>query len=202
MTVNDAGASFYPDFPLQCTGSLDSVRSVNAIPGFGSQPLAFRYLALTAHRSKLDFTADAMHAASSGLARLRRAAAAAAGEDSPVVLTAGPIADVRARAIEAIADDLATPWALAIAHEAASSADLGRLNDHAETRRIDVKDGGNRLARHRLSLANSKDYGMHAAGIRDLHNPVIPKSEQVGVIRRTATTTHGAPAPVAGGVRQ
>jgi len=95
------------------------VRSVNTIRAFGFEPLAFSYLALPAnYRSKLDFTADAMHAASSGLARLRRAAAAA-GEDSPVVLTAGPIADVRARFIEAIADDLATPRALAIAHEAA-----------------------------------------------------------------------------------
>ena len=201
MKVKMRGASFTLEFPLQRTGSLGSVRSVNTIRAFGFEPLAFSYLALPAnYRSKLDFTADTMHAATSGLARLRRAAAA--GEDSPVVLTAGPIADVRARFIEAIADDLATPRAQAIAHEAASSADLVRLNDHAETRRIDVKDGGNRLARHRLSLANSKDYGMHAAGIRDLHNPVIPKSEQVGVIRRTATTTHGAPAPVAGGVRQ
>ena len=49
MRVNDAGASFTPDFPLQRTGSLGSVRSVNAIPGFGFEPLAFRYLALTAN---------------------------------------------------------------------------------------------------------------------------------------------------------
>ena len=57
--------------------SKGNIIRVAELPDLGYEPLAFRYLALTAHyRSKLDFTEDAMHAATSGLARLRRAAAA------------------------------------------------------------------------------------------------------------------------------
>ena len=55
--------------------SAGNVIRVSDLPDKGFEPLAFRYLALTAHyRSKLDFTEDAMHAAASGLRRLRRAA--------------------------------------------------------------------------------------------------------------------------------
>jgi cysteinyl-tRNA synthetase len=89
----------------------------------GYEPIAFRYLALTAHyRSKLDFTPDAMHAAASGLARLRRATSS--GADVPVDLAAEPMAGYRARFADAVANDLGTPRALAIAHEVASADDL------------------------------------------------------------------------------
>jgi cysteinyl-tRNA synthetase len=89
----------------------------------GYEPIAFRYLALTAHyRSKLDFTADAMHAAASGLARLRRAVVAA--PDESVDLADEPMASYRARFTDAVADDLGTPRALAVAHEVASAAEL------------------------------------------------------------------------------
>ena len=102
--------------------STGNILRVADLPSLGYEPLAFRYLALTAHyRSKLDFTTDALHAASSGLARLRRAAA---GPDDPVDLAAEPMARYRARFADAIADDLATPRALALAHEVASTADL------------------------------------------------------------------------------
>ncbi|HUH16639.1 MAG TPA: cysteine--tRNA ligase [Methylomirabilota bacterium] len=102
--------------------STGNVIRVADLPELGFEPLAFRYLALTAHyRSKLEFTADAMHAATSGLARLRRAAA---GPDEPVDLEAEPMARHRAAFIAAIADDLALPRALAGAHEVASSPDL------------------------------------------------------------------------------
>jgi cysteinyl-tRNA synthetase len=103
--------------------SAGNVIRVSDLPDKGFEPLAFRYLALTAHyRSKLDFTADAMHAATSGLARLRRAAAAENG--AAVDLAVEPLASIRARFAEAVADDLATPRALAVAHEVASHADL------------------------------------------------------------------------------
>ena len=70
--------------------SAGNIIRVAELPEKGYEPLAFRYLALTAHyRSKLDFTDDAMHAATSGLARLRRAAA---GPDEPVDLSAEPMA--------------------------------------------------------------------------------------------------------------
>ncbi len=102
--------------------STGNVIRVADLPELGHEPLTFRYLALTAHyRSKLDFTADAMHAAASGLARLRRAAATAADD---VDLSAAPMAAYRERFVEAIADDLATPRALALAHEVAAAAGL------------------------------------------------------------------------------
>ena len=102
--------------------STGNIIRVADLPALGHEPLAFRYLALTAHyRSKLDFTIDALHAASSGLARLRRAAA---GPDGPTDLSAEPMSRYRARFADAMADDLATPRALALAHEVASSSDL------------------------------------------------------------------------------
>jgi cysteinyl-tRNA synthetase len=103
--------------------SAGNIIRVAELPEKGYEPLAFRYLALTAHyRSKLDFTDAAMHAASSGLARLRRAVGSA--PDEPADLAAEPMAGHRRRFAEAIADDLALPKALAIAHEVASAHDL------------------------------------------------------------------------------
>jgi cysteinyl-tRNA synthetase len=107
--------------------SAGNIIRVADLPDMGYEPLAFRYLALTAHyRSKLDFTADAMHAAASGLARLRRSAAAGAEVDgvASADLSSEPMASYRSRFTDAIADDLALPKALAIAHEVASAADL------------------------------------------------------------------------------
>ena len=102
--------------------SKGNIIRVADLPELGYEPLAFRYLALTAHyRSKLDFTDDAMHAATSGLARLRRAVAA---PYEVVDLSTGPMAGYRARFTDAVADDLATPRALAIAHEVAADASL------------------------------------------------------------------------------
>jgi cysteinyl-tRNA synthetase len=103
--------------------SAGNIIRVAELPEKGYEPLAFRYLALTAHyRSKLDFTDAAMHAAASGLARLRRAVAGA--DDSPVDISAEPMAAYRSRFVDAVADDLGLPRALALAHEVASAADL------------------------------------------------------------------------------
>ncbi|HEX7068616.1 MAG TPA: cysteine--tRNA ligase [Candidatus Limnocylindria bacterium] len=103
--------------------SAGNIIRVADLPDLGYEPLAFRYLALTAHyRSKLDFTADAMHAATSGLARLRRAVAS--GVSEAVDLSASPMAGYRQRFTDAIADDLGLPRALAVAHEVASASDL------------------------------------------------------------------------------
>ena len=103
--------------------STGNVIRVADLPAMGHEPIAFRYLALTAHyRSKLDFTADAMHGAASGLARLRRAASSES--DVRVDLGAAPMSGYRTRFADAVGDDLATPRALAIAHEVASAGDL------------------------------------------------------------------------------
>jgi cysteinyl-tRNA synthetase len=102
--------------------SAGNIIRVAELPDLGHEPITFRYLALTAHyRSKLEFTADAMHAAASGLARLRRAAS---GPDGSAELLDEPMASYRARFADAVSDDLATPKALAIAHEVASTSDL------------------------------------------------------------------------------
>jgi cysteinyl-tRNA synthetase len=102
--------------------SAGNIIRVAELPESGYEPLAFRYLALTAHyRSKLDFTDDAMHAATSGLARLRRAAA---GPDEPVDLSTEPMSVYRRRFTDAVADDLGTPRALAVAHEVAADTSL------------------------------------------------------------------------------
>jgi cysteinyl-tRNA synthetase len=103
--------------------STGNVVRVADLPARGYEPLAFRYLALTAHyRSKLDFTEDAMHAAASGLARLRRGVAAAPSDF--VDLATEPMTRYRARFTDAVSDDLGTPRALAIAHEVASTTAL------------------------------------------------------------------------------
>jgi cysteinyl-tRNA synthetase len=108
--------------------SAGNIIRVTDLPEKGFEPLAFRYLTLTAHyRSKLDFTEPAMQAAASGLRRLRRAT----GEDasgqtggSQPDLASEPLAGYRERFVAAISDDLAMPAALAVAHAVASADDL------------------------------------------------------------------------------
>jgi len=106
--------------------SAGNIIRVSDLPEKGFAPLDFRYLALTAHyRSKLDFTEPAMQAAAAGLRRLRRAVAEGASEATDLDLAAEPMAAYRARFADAIADDLAMPAALAVAHAVAAAADLG-----------------------------------------------------------------------------
>src|SRR5438105_4453970 len=110
--------------------SAGNIIRVTDLPEKGFEPLVFRYLALTAHyRSKLDFTEDAMHAAAAGLRRLRRAAQADGGASgaepaTEVDLSAEPMAGYRQRFADALADDLATPTALALAHAVGAATDL------------------------------------------------------------------------------
>jgi cysteinyl-tRNA synthetase len=105
--------------------SAGNVIRVSELPEKGFEPLAFRYLALTAHyRSKLDFTEEAMHAAASGLRRLRRAVAEGAVSDVDVDLHAEPMAGYRARFVGAISEDLGLPAALAIAQTVGGTDDL------------------------------------------------------------------------------
>jgi cysteinyl-tRNA synthetase len=106
--------------------SAGNVIRVSDLPEKGFEPLAFRYLALTAHyRSKLDFTEEAMHAAASGLRRLRRAAGEATEVDASAVdLHVEPMAAYRARFVGAVSDDLGLPAGLAVAHAVAGADDL------------------------------------------------------------------------------
>ncbi len=110
--------------------SAGNIIRVSELPEKGFEPLDFRYLALTAHyRSKLDFTEPAMHAAASGLARLRRAVADAEAngtdsDGSAVDLDAEPMAGYRDRFVAAISEDLGLPAAVAVAHAVAGADDL------------------------------------------------------------------------------
>ncbi|MEX1073180.1 MAG: cysteine--tRNA ligase [Chloroflexota bacterium] len=105
--------------------SAGNIIRVSELPEKGFQPLDFRYLALTAHyRSKLDFTEAAMHSAAAGLRRLRRAVDGDAADSADVDLAAEPMAGYRTRFADAIADDLAMPVALSVAHAVASADDL------------------------------------------------------------------------------
>jgi cysteinyl-tRNA synthetase len=108
--------------------SAGNVIRVSDLPDKGFEPLAFRYLALTAHyRSKLDFTEPAMHAAASGLRRLRRATADGAldqSADGGGGLASEAAAGYRARFVAAISEDLGLPAALAVAHAVAAADDL------------------------------------------------------------------------------
>ena len=97
---------------------------IQALVERGYDPLAFRYLCLTAHyRSQLNFTWDALDAAAIGLDRMRRAVHAlpAGGEPDP---------SYRERFTGVINDDLNIPKALAIAWELLR----GDLPDRAVTR--------------------------------------------------------------------
>jgi cysteinyl-tRNA synthetase len=139
LTLNDAKMA-------KSTGNI--IRTTQ-LPSKGFEPLDFRYLALQAHyRSKLDFTEVAMRAAAAGLARLRRVAGAAPhGDAAAVDLATEPTASYRARFEEAIADDLSTPRAVAVAHEVAGAAALtppekrALLVDFDEVLGVDVARG-------------------------------------------------------------
>ena len=86
---------------------------VQALFDRGYDPLAFRYLCLTAHyRTQLNFTWDALDAAAMGLARMRSGFRAL-----PVDASAMADVDAIARFTGDVNDDLNTPRALALAWE-------------------------------------------------------------------------------------
>ncbi|HZQ60210.1 MAG TPA: cysteine--tRNA ligase [Casimicrobiaceae bacterium] len=94
---------------------------VQALIDRGYDPLAFRYLCLTAHyRTQLNFTWEALDAAATGLDRLRATFHALPDESKR------PDAQALERFTQHIADDLNVPRALAIAWEVArGDADPG-----------------------------------------------------------------------------
>ena len=113
--------------------SAGNILRVADLPAKGFEPLVFRYLALTAHyRSKLDFSTAAMAAAAHGLRRLRRAVAdGQADGDTRFDPGAEPMADYRRRFAGALAEDLAAPAALAIAHEVTRAPSLSPMQRRA-----------------------------------------------------------------------
>jgi cysteinyl-tRNA synthetase len=158
--------------------SAGNIIRVSELPSKGFKPLDFRYLALTAHyRSKLDFTEAAMQAAASGFRRLRRAVAAAPATDAAAVdLDRQPMAGYRARFVEAIADDLALPAALAVAHAVAGAEDLVPVEKRAllldfdrvfglgldaptEHQSTELPSGAAELLENRATARAARDFG-------------------------------------------
>jgi cysteinyl-tRNA synthetase len=156
--------------------SAGNIIRTTDLPSKGFDPLDFRYLALQAHyRSKLDFTEEAMRAASAGLARLRRAATATSQADADAVdIGSAPLAAHRERFAEAIADDLSTPRAVAIAHEVAAATDLDAaekralLGDFDRVLGVDITreragealpEGAAELLERRAAARAARDYG-------------------------------------------
>jgi len=92
----------------------------------GYDPLAFRYLLLSAHyRQQMNFTDEAMDAAQTALRRLRRHAEALRGaRDSS---GAEELQRYRERFLGALADDLNTPQALAALWDALRGEQLGSV---------------------------------------------------------------------------
>jgi len=86
---------------------------IGALVDRGYDPLAFRYLCLTGHyRTQLNFTWEALDAATTGLARMR-----AAFHALPMDASAGANAGLLARVTAQVNDDLNAPRALALAWE-------------------------------------------------------------------------------------
>ena len=85
---------------------------VQSLVDRGYDPLAYRYLCLTAHyRTQLNFTWDALDAAATGLDRMRQGFHALPPQD------AAPDVDAMARFTGHVNDDLNLPRALAVAWE-------------------------------------------------------------------------------------
>jgi cysteinyl-tRNA synthetase len=164
--------------------SAGNVIRVADLPDKGFEPLAFRYLALTAHyRSKLDFTEHAMQAATSALRRLRRAVAEGDSDGTDVDLAAPPMSEYRARFVEAISDDLGLPTAVAVAHAAEKAEDLTppqrrallldfdrvlglSLDAPAESVVSDLPEGAAALLERRAAARASRDFATSDA-LRD-----------------------------------
>ena len=96
----------------------DNVYTVSNIVEKGFNPLAFRYLSLTAHhRSRLNFTWKSLEAAATALNNLYREVTGYATADVPKV----GCAEYEQRFLEAVNDDMDTPTALSIVQELVSS---------------------------------------------------------------------------------
>src|SRR2546428_6523204 len=109
--------------------SVGNVVLLSTLKEQGIEPMAYRYLLLTAHyRSKINFTDESIGAAQNGLNNLRddiAALLAAGAKDTPNMGEWSPEAQrVRENFQTAISDDLDMPTALSITREVARSNKL------------------------------------------------------------------------------
>lgn len=95
--------------------SKNNFYTLGDVESRGIDPLAFRYLMLSAHyRSKMNFTWDAIEGAAKALAGIRALAY------RPTEISDDQRREVLEKVTEALADDLNTPKVLALLHEAGS----------------------------------------------------------------------------------
>ena len=134
----------------------------------GYDPIAYRYLCLTAHyRSQLTFSWEALDAAQTGLDRLRQSVFAL----GPAAET--PDAGFVSRFVEKLNEDLNFPQALALAHELLKTdlaADIKKATflkfdealglgfAHWVPRVVDVPDSVRTVADARWAARNAKDW--------------------------------------------
>ncbi len=143
---------------------------LKALTDRGYDPLAYRYLCLTAHyRSQLNFSFDALDAAATGLERMRAGVYELRGHPGGT-----PHAESLARFERFIADDLNLPRALSVAWEvlrgdvadkAAMRATLLRFDEvfglglaHWQPRQEVVPDAVRALAEARLAARAARDW--------------------------------------------
>lgn len=124
------GTSPYVNFWLHCeflqfgdqvkmSKSKGDILTIDSLEDKGYDPLAYRYLLLTAHyRSPIKFTWDSLEAAQTALARLRAKAcdlkdSVATIEDTPL---SNEAMDIQTRFIEALCDDLNSAIAISEIH--------------------------------------------------------------------------------------
>src|SRR6266566_4485050 len=120
---------------LKMSRSRGNVVLLSDLKERGIDPMAYRYLLLTAHyRSKLNFTDESIAAAQNGLNNLRTDLAALPASDAPDLLRGWSEEAKRVRDAfhTAINDDLDLPTALSITREAARNSKI----EPAERRRL------------------------------------------------------------------
>ena len=113
------------DEVIKMSRSKGNVVLLSDLKAAGIEPMAFRYLLLTAHyRSKLNFTNESIEAAQHGLNNLRADLAALPEENGHAGYWSGEAQRVREAFHAAINDDLDLPAALSITREAARNGKI------------------------------------------------------------------------------
>jgi len=136
--------------------SKGNVTVLDDLVDAGYPPLAFRYFFLQAHyRQQQVFTDEALEAAATGYDRL--VGAAVEVRDAAGACDPAKIAPLEARFREAVRDDLNAPRALAVAWEAARSADLSAAERSALLRGMDAFLGLDLAHAHPRSAATESD---------------------------------------------
>ena len=118
---------------IKMSRSKGNVVLLQDLKTWGIDPMAFRYLLLTAHyRTKLNFTNESIAAAQNGLNNLRETLAALPVEDTPASGWSAEAQRARVAFHTAINDDIDLPTALSITLEAARDSKISP----AERRRL------------------------------------------------------------------